>query len=66
MMRFAIERSDQVSLLAVAAVFLVLQTIAIILRLLARRIANRTLDVSDYLMIAAWVSLLYKNLGVFF
>ncbi|KAF3021144.1 hypothetical protein E8E14_013820 [Neopestalotiopsis sp. 37M] len=54
-MRFAIERSDQVSLLAVAAVFLVLPTIAIILRLLARRIANRTLDVSDYLMIAAWV-----------
>ncbi|ETS80695.1 hypothetical protein PFICI_08224 [Pestalotiopsis fici W106-1] len=54
-MKFAVERRDQVSLLAIAAVFLVLPTIAIILRLLARRIAHRTLDVSDYLMIAAWV-----------
>lgn len=59
MMKFSVERSDQVSLLAVAAVFLVLPTVAIILRLLARRIAHRTLDISDYLMVAAWVSLLH-------
>lgn len=54
-MKFPVERTEQTSLLAVAAVFLVLPTIAIILRLLARRIANRALDVSDYLMLAAWV-----------
>lgn len=54
-MKFSVERSDQVSLLAVAAVFLVLPTVAIILRLLARRIAHRTLDISDYLMVAAWL-----------
>lgn len=61
MMKFSVEWSDQVSLLAVAAVFLVLPTIAIVLRLLARRIAHRTLDISDYFMVAAWVSLRHRN-----
>lgn len=43
------------SVLVTAAIFLVLPTIAMGLRLLARRISNRTCDISDWLMLSAWV-----------
>ncbi|KAI1840663.1 hypothetical protein JX265_006127 [Neoarthrinium moseri] len=55
MMHFSVERPMQVAVVAVSAVCLVLPTVSIFLRLLARRIAHRTLDISDYLMVAAWL-----------
>ncbi|ORY63883.1 uncharacterized protein BCR38DRAFT_343316 [Pseudomassariella vexata] len=50
MAKYAIQNSKQVALLAAAIVFTVLPTIAIVCRILARRVANRALDLVDYLM----------------
>lgn len=53
---FAITRRSQVDILAVSAVFIFLPTLAVVLRLLARRVARRTLNASDYAIVASCVS----------
>ena len=53
---FPIERSSQVAVIATSVVFIVLPTVAVILRLISRRIARRVLGASDYCIIAACVS----------
>lgn len=56
-MIFPVERSNQKALIACAVIFSILPMTAVGLRLLARRMSNRKVDLSDYLMIAACVSL---------
>lgn len=54
---FPIERRDQKSIIAVGVVFSVLAAVAVGMRLVSRRIIRRGLDWSDYLIIAACVSI---------
>lgn len=56
-MIFPVERSNQKALISCAVIFSILPMTAVGLRLLARRMSNRKVDLSDYLMIAACVSL---------
>lgn len=55
MVIFPIEKRSQVDVLVVSAIFTFLPTLAVSLRILARRIANRSLDASDYAIILACV-----------
>lgn len=55
---FPIERRDQKSIIAVGVVFSILAAVAVGMRLVSRRIIRRALDWSDYLIIAACVSIL--------
>lgn len=55
---FPIERRDQKSIIAVGVVFSILAAVAVGMRLVSRRIIRRQLDWSDYLIIAACVSIL--------
>lgn len=55
---FPVEKSDQWSLVLCAIVFSILPSTAVGLRIAARRLANRKLDLSDWLIIAACVSTL--------
>lgn len=50
-----ITTSGQTSLIAVPVVFNLLAVVAVALRLLARRVSNRSLDASDYTIIAALI-----------
>ncbi|KAK0617793.1 integral membrane protein [Bombardia bombarda] len=52
---FPIVKQSQVDVIVVAAVFIFLPTLAVVLRVLARRIARRPLDSSDYCIIAACI-----------
>ncbi|TDZ71597.1 hypothetical protein CTRI78_v001984 [Colletotrichum trifolii] len=52
---FPLERQSQVSVVAVSVVFVIVPTMMVMLRLLARRMAHRGLDASDYCIIAALV-----------
>jgi hypothetical protein len=54
---FPIECRDQKSIIAVGVVFSALATVAVGMRLVSRRIIRRALDWSDYLIIAACVSI---------
>ena len=56
MANFPIERPAQKAVLGVAIAFIILPVILVCLRILARRVASRTLDVSDYLIMVACVS----------
>lgn len=53
---FAVEKAPQRSLVAVSVLGLTMTTMAVCLRILARKVANRGLDLSDYCVIAGWVS----------
>ncbi|KAF3771304.1 hypothetical protein M406DRAFT_231203, partial [Cryphonectria parasitica EP155] len=53
-------KTGQIALLVCSVVFAIIPTIAVILRLAARRIANRKLDAADYLILFAWVSRMYS------
>lgn len=53
---FPIERPVQKSVVTVGVLFSFIPMTAVALRIMARRISNRNLDMSDYLMIAACVS----------
>lgn len=53
---FPIETAHQRAFVAFAVVFAIIPSIAVGLRILARRRLNRKLDVSDWLMVAACVS----------
>lgn len=55
MIRLPLVKSGQIALLSVSIVFSVLPTVAVVLRLVARRMANRRLDAADYLIFCAWV-----------
>ncbi|KAJ0123903.1 integral membrane protein [Diaporthe amygdali] len=55
---FPIERRDQKSIIAVGVVFSVLPAVAVGMRLVSRRIIRRTLDWSDYLIIAACITVI--------
>lgn len=57
MLALPIIKTGQIALIACSIVFAVLPTVAVILRLVARRIANRRLDGADYLIFGAWVCL---------
>lgn len=50
-----IKTSEQASLIVVPVVFSLLAVVAVSLRLLARRISNRKLDASDYMILAALI-----------
>ncbi|KAH9903597.1 hypothetical protein F4778DRAFT_91226 [Xylariomycetidae sp. FL2044] len=52
---FPIERPDQRAIIACAIIFSLLPVTAVGLRIVSRRIANRTLDLSDYIIISACV-----------
>ncbi|KAL0942741.1 uncharacterized protein CTRU02_200626 [Colletotrichum truncatum] len=52
---FPLERQSQISVVAVSIVFIIIPTIAVAMRLMARRMANRALDASDYCIIVACV-----------
>ncbi|KAK1974078.1 integral membrane protein [Colletotrichum cereale] len=52
---FPLERPSQVSVVAVSVAFIIIPTIMVILRLVARRIANRVMDGSDWCIVAACV-----------
>ncbi|KAK7957927.1 hypothetical protein PG996_010631 [Apiospora saccharicola] len=56
MTTFPIERDDQRTILAASILIIIVPVMAASLRLLSRRIAKRTLDISDYLMVTAVVS----------
>ena len=53
---FPIERRIQVAVLSVSVTFIVLPTLAVCLRVLARHMARRRLEASDWCIIAAVVS----------
>ncbi|GKT91147.1 integral membrane protein [Colletotrichum tofieldiae] len=50
---FPLERQIQVSVVAVSIVFIIVPTIMVAMRLIARRIAHRAMDGSDWCIIAA-------------
>lgn len=50
-----IENGMQVALIAISVTFAALATVAVGLRVLARRISHRRFDSSDYVMVAALV-----------
>lgn len=52
---FPIERAAQIQLIVCPAVFSTLALVAVFLRVLARRLARRCLDASDWLIVAACV-----------
>ncbi|KAK2015247.1 integral membrane protein [Colletotrichum eremochloae] len=52
---FPLERQAQVSVVAVSIAFIIIPTMMVALRLIARRIANRVMDGSDWCIIAACV-----------
>lgn len=60
---FAITKRSQVDVLAVSAVFIFLPSLAVALRLLARRVARRRLNASDYTIVASCVSSLKRFLS---
>lgn len=53
---FPLEKSGQVALVVAPAVLSALSIVAVVLRVVARRMANRALDWSDYTIIGACVS----------
>lgn len=55
MIRIPLVKPGQIALMACSIIFAVIPTVAVILRIIARRIANRKLDAADYLIIVAWV-----------
>lgn len=58
---FPLARQSQVSVIAVSVVFIILPTVAVFLRLVARRMAHRGMDASDYCIIGACVSCQCRN-----
>ncbi|KAF9880814.1 integral membrane protein [Colletotrichum karsti] len=50
-----LERQSQISVVAVSIAFIIVPTIALVLRLIARRMAHRALDASDYCIIVACI-----------
>lgn len=54
--RLPINHDLQKAVLIVPPVFCLVATVSLLLRGLARKVANRSLDSSDYIMIAALVS----------
>ncbi|OHE97206.1 integral membrane protein [Colletotrichum orchidophilum] len=52
---FPLENADQVSVVAVSIAFIIIPTVMVILRLIARRMAHRDMDASDWCIIAACV-----------
>ncbi|KAH8651069.1 hypothetical protein BX600DRAFT_553986 [Xylariales sp. PMI_506] len=62
---FPIENGSQKLFLAFSIIFSVLPTIAVVMRILSRRIANRTLHFADYLMVASCVLLvMYQAVNI--
>ncbi|KAI3397962.1 hypothetical protein diail_10038 [Diaporthe ilicicola] len=62
---FPVERSDQQALISCAVVFSILPTTAVGLRLLAKRMSNRKVDLSDHLIIAACINVVgYQALNI--
>jgi hypothetical protein len=57
MVTFPIVKPAQKAVFGVAIAFSILPVFAVGLRLLARRVASRGLDISDYLIIVAAVSM---------
>lgn len=55
MLRIALVKPGQIALMACSIIFGIIPTVAVILRLIARRIAHRKLDAADYLIFFAWV-----------
>ncbi|KAG8160727.1 hypothetical protein KVR01_008991 [Diaporthe batatas] len=55
---FPIERKDQKSIIAVGVVFSVLAAVAVGMRLVSRRIIGRAFDWSDFLIIAACITVI--------
>lgn len=53
---FPVVRSDQIALISCAIIFSIIPVTAVSLRILARRVSNRRVDTSDYLIVAACVS----------
>lgn len=53
---FPIESASQVSLIAVSVLGIILPVTAVLLRLMARKLANRRVDASDYCALAGCVS----------
>lgn len=58
MLMLPLVKEGQVALLVMSVIFAVIPTVAVSLRLIARRIAHRRLDAGDICIICAWVSLL--------
>jgi hypothetical protein len=58
MVIFPIEKPAQRAVLGVAIAFSILPVIAVALRLLARKVASRGFDISDYLIMVACVSVI--------
>ena len=54
---FPIERTVQRTVISVGVIFATLPAVAVALRILARRLSHRKLDMSDYLIIAACVGI---------
>lgn len=59
---FTVEEASQRSLVAVSVLGLALTTTAVSLRLLARKIANRGFDASDYCVVAGCVGILVREI----
>ncbi|PSR83338.1 hypothetical protein BD289DRAFT_453866 [Coniella lustricola] len=55
MIQIPLVKPGQIALLTCSIIFGVIPTIAVILRLVARRIAHRKLDAADYLILFAWL-----------
>lgn len=53
---FPLEEPGQISVVAVSIVFIIIPTLMVILRLIARRMAHRDMDLSDWSIIAGLVS----------
>ena len=62
MVTFPIDKPAQKAVFVIAVAFAILPVIAVILRLIARRMAGRSPDISDYLIMVAAVSFARKPL----
>ncbi|KAJ4389297.1 hypothetical protein N0V93_006763 [Gnomoniopsis smithogilvyi] len=55
MLRLPMVKTGQIALFTCSIIFAIIPTVAVVLRIIARRIANRRLDAADYLIFCAWI-----------
>lgn len=62
---FPVETGSQKAFIGLAVVFTLIATVSVGLRLLARRINQRSLGLDDYLVLSSWVLLIgYQGINI--
>lgn len=59
MKKIPLVKEGQLALLVMSIIFAIIPTVAVVLRLVARRISHRRLDAGDFCIMFSWVCLHY-------